>query len=96
MTMRSGTKGNPQQSRIYLIGSGIASLAAAAYLVKDAGVPGRNIQILEKANLFGGALDGAGEADRGFVIRGECTNCIMSATGTCFPTFLPMTIQKYP
>ena len=70
MTTRSGIKGNPQQSRIYLIGSGIASLAAAVYLEKDAGVPGRNIQILEKANLFGGALDGAGEADRGFVIRG--------------------------
>lgn len=68
--MRSRTKENNQQSRIYLIGSGIASLASAVYLEKDASVPGRNIQILEKANLFGGALDGAGEAERGFVVRG--------------------------
>ena len=48
--MRSGTKGNDQQSQIYLIGSGIASLASAVYLEKDAGVPGRNIHILEKDN----------------------------------------------
>jgi oleate hydratase len=45
--MSSGTKGNYQQSRVYLIGSGIAPLASAVYLEKDAGVPGRNIQILE-------------------------------------------------
>ena len=68
--MRSGAKGNYHRSQVYLIGSGIASLAGAVYLEKDAGLPGRNIHILEKANLFGGALDGAGEAERGFVIRG--------------------------
>jgi oleate hydratase len=68
--MRSGTKPNYQESRIYLIGSGIASLAAAVYLEKDAGVPGPNILILEKANLFGGALDGTGDTEKAFVVRG--------------------------
>ena len=56
--MRTVIKGNYQRSRVYLIGSGIASLASAVYLEKDAGVPGCYIHILEKDNLFGGALDG--------------------------------------
>lgn len=30
-------------TKVSLIGSGIASLAAAAYLIRDGGVPGENI-----------------------------------------------------
>jgi len=60
----------PEDSTVYLIGSGIASLASAVYLINDAGVPGRNIHILEQAETPGGALDGAGNADTGFIIRG--------------------------
>ncbi len=60
----------PDASRVYLIGSGIASLASAVYLIRDAGVPGENIHILEQDDILGGALDGAGDADSGFVIRG--------------------------
>jgi oleate hydratase len=61
---------NPQGSEVYLIGSGIAALASAFYLEKDAGVPGSNIHILEKAKILGGALDGSGDAETGFVTRG--------------------------
>ena len=61
---------HPKDSNIYLIGSGIASLASAFYLEKYAGVPGCNIHILEKANILGGALDGSGDAEKGFVTRG--------------------------
>jgi oleate hydratase len=61
---------DPAQSQVYLIGSGIASLASAVYLEKDAGLPGHNIHILEKAETFGGALDGSGDAENGFVVRG--------------------------
>ena len=61
---------NPKDARVYLIGSGIASLASAAYLIKDAGVPGGNIHILEQDEIPGGALDGAGDAENGFIIRG--------------------------
>jgi len=57
-------------ANIYLIGSGIASLAAAVYLEKDAGIPGQNIHILEKDKVAGGALDGAGEVEKGYVVRG--------------------------
>jgi len=62
--------GNPKESKVYLIGSGISSLASAVYLEKDAGVPGRNIHILEKDAILGGALDGAGDTEKGFVVRG--------------------------
>lgn len=55
---------------MYLVGSGMASLASAVYLIKDAGVSGKNIHILEQDNIVGGACDGAGDADTGFVIRG--------------------------
>jgi oleate hydratase len=51
-------------------GGGIAALASAVYLEKDAGVPGVNIHILEKSKILGGALDGSGDAENGFVTRG--------------------------
>jgi oleate hydratase len=61
---------NPKNARVYLIGSGIASLASAVYLEKDAGVPGENIIILEKDPIAGGACDGIGDEKNGFVVRG--------------------------
>jgi oleate hydratase len=69
-TMKSGKNKNAKEATVYLIGSGIASLASAVYLEKDAGVKGENIHILEKDNILGGALDGAGDSDEGFVVRG--------------------------
>jgi len=66
----SAKKGRYESSRIYLVGGGIASLASAKYLIDDAGVPGGNIHILEQDDIIGGALDGAGEVDDGFVVRG--------------------------
>ncbi len=60
----------PEKSKVYLIGSGIASLASAVYLIKDAGVPAQNISILEQDNIAGGACDGAGSAETGYVVRG--------------------------
>ncbi|AKV00413.1 Myosin-crossreactive antigen [Labilithrix luteola] len=50
---------NAQNARVWLVGGGIASLAAAAFLVRDAGVRGQNIRILEHLPMPGGSLDGA-------------------------------------
>lgn len=58
------------QTSAYLIGSGLASLAAAAFLIRDGQVKGERIHILEELPLAGGSLDGRYMADRGFVIRG--------------------------
>lgn len=54
----------------YLIGSGLASLAAAAFLVRDGQMDGKRIHILEKDSLAGGACDGYKYDDVGYVIRG--------------------------
>jgi oleate hydratase len=45
-----------------MVGGGIASMAAAAFLIRDAGVPDRNIHILETLDVAGGSLDGANTA----------------------------------
>ena len=58
------------QSTHYLIGSGIGSLAAAAFMIRDGGIAGKNITILEAAPVFGGSLDGAGDAANGYSLRG--------------------------
>ena len=54
----------------YLIGSGLASLAAACFLVRDAQMPGSHIHILEKNSIPGGALDGDELPGTGYVMRG--------------------------
>ncbi|MEK4517974.1 oleate hydratase [Paenibacillus sp. FSL H8-0122] len=59
--------GNEQ---VYFVGGGIASLAGAAYLVRDCGFPGQNIHIIEEMKILGGSNDGAGDAEHGYVIRG--------------------------
>ncbi len=57
-------------ARAYLAGGGIAALASAAYLIRDGGFGGQDIEILEDAPQLGGSLDGAGDARDGYVIRG--------------------------
>jgi oleate hydratase len=59
-----------EESMFYLVGGGIASLAAAAFLIRDADVPGRHITILEALGVAGGSLDAAGSAQEGYVLRG--------------------------
>ena len=54
----------------WLIGSGLASLSAAAFLIRDGQMPGDHIHILEEADLPGGACDGMLLPELGFVIRG--------------------------
>lgn len=56
--------------RAWLVGSGIASLAAAAFLIRDGQMDGENITILEASSVGGGALDGSGDAQTGWLIRG--------------------------
>ena len=54
----------------WLIGSGLASLSAAAFLIRDGQMPGDHIHILEETALPGGACDGLNIPKLGFVIRG--------------------------
>lgn len=67
-------KGIPLQSyensKIYIVGSGIAGMSAAYYFIRDGRVPGKNIIFLDQLNVEGGSLDGAGNAKDGYIIRG--------------------------
>ncbi len=56
--------------QVYLVGGGIASLAAAVFMIRDGLLLGQNITILEEMNKLGGALDGAGSPEQGYVLRG--------------------------
>lgn len=59
-----------EEKSAYLVGSGLASLAAACFLVRDAQMPGKNIHILEAMDIVGGACDGIDDPTRGYVMRG--------------------------
>lgn len=59
-----------ERKSAYLIGSGLASLSAACFLVRDAQMPGSHIHILEKNAIPGGALDGDEFSGIGYVMRG--------------------------
>lgn len=54
----------------WFVGSGLAGLAGAAFLIRDGGVSGDRITILEELEIPGGALDGLDVPEKGFVIRG--------------------------
>jgi oleate hydratase len=54
----------------YLVGGGLASLATAAFLIRDGQMKGERITVLEASKISGGALDGAGDAQTGWLIRG--------------------------
>jgi oleate hydratase len=77
-------------TKVYLVGGGIASLAAAAFLIRDAGVSGQNITILEELDRLGGSLDGSGSAKDGYLVRGgrmmeskyQCTYDLFSSIPT--------------
>ena len=58
------------QKSAYLVGAGLASLAAACFLVRDGQMKGENIHILEEQKLPGGACDGINDPQKGFIIRG--------------------------
>ncbi|WP_168582879.1 oleate hydratase [Gephyromycinifex aptenodytis] len=54
----------------YLVGAGLASLAAAVFLIRDGQMAPERITILEASPLPGGACDGIEDPNRGFLIRG--------------------------
>jgi oleate hydratase len=74
--------------KAYFIGGGIGSLAGAAFLIRDAGQPGRDIVIYEAQSILGGSLDGAQLPNGAYSLRGgrmlttdhyECTWDLLSS-----------------
>ena len=59
------------QKSAHLVGGGVASLAAAAFLIRDGQMDARRITIYEASNICGGCLDGIHNPKEGFLFRGE-------------------------
>lgn len=59
-----------EEKSAYLIGTGIASLTAACFLIRDAHMEGNKITFLEQLDIPGGSLDGEYMDTRGYVARG--------------------------
>ena len=60
-----------EKRKAYIVGGGIAGLSAAAFLVRDAQMPGENITVYDQLPTFGGSMDGCGNVETGFISRGE-------------------------
>ena len=61
---------NVDEKSAYLVGSGLASLAAASFLVRDGQMKGEKIHIFEELELPGGSMDGIWNEQKGYIIRG--------------------------
>ena len=59
-----------ERKSAYLVGSGLAALAAACFLVRDGQMEGSHIHILEAMDIAGGACDGIFDPTRGYIMRG--------------------------
>ena len=58
------------EKKAYLVGGGISSMAAAAFLIRDGDMRGHDIRILEETGKIGGSLDGSGSPAEGYSLRG--------------------------
>jgi oleate hydratase len=56
--------------KAYIIGSGIAGMAAAVFLIRDGGMKGSDIMILDQRAEGGGSFDGQGSAEEGYLCSG--------------------------
>ncbi|MFA5312214.1 MAG: oleate hydratase, partial [Methanomassiliicoccales archaeon] len=63
---------NPSTNpKAYLVGGGIASLSAAVYLIRDAGMRGSDITIFDESERMGGSLDAMDlSSSEGYSMRG--------------------------
>lgn len=65
--MNHGPTEDPQH---FIVGGGIAGLATAVFLIRDADVEGSDIHLYEQLHATGGSLDGSGDAESGYLTRG--------------------------
>ncbi|NLV86581.1 MAG: oleate hydratase [Clostridiales bacterium] len=85
----------------YLVGTGIAALAAGCFLIRDAHMDGSKITFFEQLEVPGGCLDGAVRGKAGYVARGgremgHCFECLFDLFGSLQSTEDPeMTVIDY-
>jgi len=90
-------------STYYFVGSGIASLAGAAYLIRDGNVVGKDVVIFEESKEYGGALDARGSPETGYFMSGSrmfeskynCTFDLMSSIPSASDPAISITEETY-
>ncbi|HGE5776966.1 oleate hydratase [Flavobacterium psychrophilum] len=84
---------NQENRKAYFIGGGIGSLAGAVFLIRDAGISGKNITIFESLPHLGGSLDAFGNPENGYIMRGArmLTMNIYECTWALFKTIPSLT-----
>lgn len=86
-----------EEKSAYIVGSGLASLAAACFLVRDGQMPGDHIHILEAMDIAGGACDGIFDPTRGYVMRGgREMEIISNVCGICSAVFRRWKCRMHP
>ncbi len=82
---------NPSSCAIFVVGGGIGSMAAAAFAIRDGGVPGKNVTIYEALPVLGGSLDAGGTHKRATPsAAGACSQLITTnAHGSSSNRFRP-------
>ena len=59
-----------EKKHAYIVGSGLAGLSAACFLIRDAQMPGENITVFESLPIAGGSCDGLHDPQKGYIMRG--------------------------
>lgn len=60
-----------EDRKAFIVGGGIAGLAAAVFLIDDCYVPGGNITVYDQLPVMGGSMDGAKIGEGKYTCRGE-------------------------
>jgi oleate hydratase len=55
--------------KAHIVGGGFGGLAAAAYLIRNAGVPGQDITVYEANEQMGSSFSLGGDAQSGYILR---------------------------
>ena len=71
------------EKHAYIVGSGLAALSAACFLVRDGQMLGSHIHILEAMDIAGGACDGIFDPSRGYTSAGA-----LEGLGKGFPSLI--------
>lgn len=80
----------------YIIGTGLAGLSAAFYLVRDGQMKGEHIHLLEKLDLAGGSCDGRKDVTKGFYMRVDVKWIItLNVCGICLEVFHQLKHQMF-
>lgn len=59
-----------ENKHAWIVGTGLAGLSAACFLIRDAQMPGKNITLFEALPLAGGSCDGYHDTRKGYIMRG--------------------------